>query len=442
MEQAQRLGPRLRASVPLHVDIDPHGRVAPQDDEARRLLADRAGRFLLLPSAPDLLVARRTPAAGGPAPRPRCVLAGDLSAFPIADFIAFIHQSRLSGLLTVSSEGVDRAVAFQDGEVRGARSQAIGERVGEVALRLGYVSRAQLAEAVAASRGRLFGKVLIENEFLSPTELWKCLHEQVAGVFHAILLILEGVFALVDEPDPDLGTPLAVNTQSLLMDGIRRIDEMSLFRARIPGPQAFLRRREPRVPVTLRPTEQSLLDLVDGRRRVSEIAQGAHLSEFDATKILYHLAESGHLEAVAGPLASPAISQVERLEAIAAGMNGILRPITAALDAQGGREALLAGARTFLSDPASRFAPLWRMLSPGRDGALDEPSLLGNLATLKGATLGKLEPSGDPARLLYDGMRELMFFYLFQTAGRLPRDADEVLARDVRRRFEGLEALR
>ncbi len=68
--------------------------------------------------------------------------------------------------------------------------------------------------------------------------------------------------------------------------------------------------------------------------------------------------------------------------------------------------------------------------------------MLGNLATLKGATLGKLEPSGDPARLLYDGMRELMFFYLFQTAGRLPRDADEVLARDVRRRFEGLEALR
>src|SRR3990172_4346227 len=90
------------------IDIDAHGRLVPRDDAARRLLADRAGRFLLLPSAPDLLVARRTPTVGGSMPRPRCVLAGDLSAFPIADFVAFIHQSRLSGPLPVGSSRPDR----------------------------------------------------------------------------------------------------------------------------------------------------------------------------------------------------------------------------------------------------------------------------------------------------------------------------------------------
>ena len=45
---------------------------------------------------------------------------------------------------------------------------------------------------------------------------------------------------------------------------IRRIDEMSLFKARIPGPDAFLRRREPKRAVTLKPVEQGLLALVDG----------------------------------------------------------------------------------------------------------------------------------------------------------------------------------
>src|SRR5512138_505077 len=112
----------------LLLDIDAHGRLVPQSDEARRALADRAGRFQLLPSAADLLVARRTPAIGGPAPRPRCLLAGDLAGFPIADFIAFVHQSRLSGVLTVVSEGVERSIAFQDGEVRSAQSSAPGER--------------------------------------------------------------------------------------------------------------------------------------------------------------------------------------------------------------------------------------------------------------------------------------------------------------------------
>ncbi|OFX26100.1 MAG: hypothetical protein A2V77_18500 [Anaeromyxobacter sp. RBG_16_69_14] len=424
------------------IDIDAHGRLVPRDDAARRLLADRAGRFLLLPSAPDLLVARRTPTVGGSMPRPRCVLAGDLSAFPIADFVAFIHQSRLSGLLTVSSSGLDRAVAFKDGEVRGAHSEAIGERVGEVALRLGYLTREQLAAAVAASSGKLFGRVLVEKCFVSPSDLWKCLHEQVAGVFHAILLSREGVFAMVDEPDVDLGTPLAVNTQSLLMDGIRRIDEMGLFRARIPGPQAYLRRREPKAPITLKPVEQQLLDLVDGRRCVAEIAQGAHLGEFDATKILYHLAEAGYVEAVAGPMASPAITPTERLEGIVSGMNAILGHIASALAPSGGLDSLLSAARTFLADPTSRFAPLWSTVTPGKDGTVDRAALLGNVATVKDATLTKLEPSGDPARLLFDGLRELMFFYLFQAAERLPRDADDQLGREVKRRFEALGDLR
>ncbi|HYG67116.1 MAG TPA: DUF4388 domain-containing protein, partial [Anaeromyxobacteraceae bacterium] len=261
------------------LDIDAHGRVVARSDEARRALADRAGRFVLLPAAADLLLARRTPPAGGAAPRPRVLLAGDLAGFPIADFVAFVHQSRLSGVLTIVTATVERAIAFQDGEVRSARSSAPGERIGEVALRLGYVDEARLAEAIAG--GRPLGKELVDRGWLSANDLWKCFHEQVTAVFHAILLSREGVFLLVDEDVAERpGAPLAVNTQSLLMDGIRRIDEMSLFRARVPGPDAYLRRREPKRPITLKPVEAAILALVDGRRTVAEIATAAHHSEF------------------------------------------------------------------------------------------------------------------------------------------------------------------
>jgi hypothetical protein len=143
-----------------HLDIDPHGRVAPGGDAVRRALADRAGRFELLPSAPDLLLARRLPAAGGPATPPRVTLAGDLSGFPIADLIAFLHQSRLSGLLTVTSTGAERSVSFKDGEVRSAQSSLPGERIGEVALKLGYLGEDQLRAAThEAQAGRPLGKV-------------------------------------------------------------------------------------------------------------------------------------------------------------------------------------------------------------------------------------------------------------------------------------------
>jgi hypothetical protein len=425
--------------VPHPFDIDAHGRVLPADEQARRTLADRAGHFEILPSVPDLLVARRSPASGGASAPPRCVLAGDLAAFPIADLVAFIHQSRLSGLLTVGASGIDRAVLFQGGEVRGAHSEASGERIGEVALRLGHLSESQLAEGLEAANESdlLFGKILTDKGFLSSADLWKCLHEQVAAVFHGILLSREGVFTLVDGPESDFGTPLSVNTQALLMDGIRRIDEMSLFQVRIPGPRTYLRRRHPKVPTTLKPVEQELLGLVDGRRSVGEISQAAHLNEFDATKILYHLCEAGYLEVSTGPVAAD-VSPAERLEALVSGMNPILRDITAALAAAGGLEPFAAGVRAYLADGANRFAPLWRMMVPGKDGTIDAATLLGNVASLKGAALTKLEPSGDPAQLLLEGLRELMLFYLFLAAERLPRDVDERLGRDVKRRFEAL----
>jgi hypothetical protein len=421
----------------LHLDIDPHGRVVPLSDSVRSALADRAGRFLLLPSAPDFLVARRTPAVGGTAQKPRCILAGDLSGFPIADFIAFAHQSRLSGMLTVATTGAERGIAFKDGEVRRAQSSVANERIGAVAIRLGFANEKQVDLAVQS--GKALGKALVDAGVISPNDLWKCFHEQVTSVFHAILLSRDGTFHLMDEEISERpATPLAVNTQSLLMDGIRRIDELSLFTARIPGPRSYVRPHEPRRAITLKAPERTLLTLVDGRSTVAELAARAHLSEFDATKILFHLAEAGYVEALAQPaLASDPVS---RLRSIASGMNELFRTVTAAIP-EARRPAFRDGVRAFLVDASHPLAPVWARAAHSEDGSLDEDILLGNIAGMRGATLTRLEPSADSGRLLFSALRELFFFLLFLAGERLSRDADEALTAAIRPRLESLEEL-
>jgi len=423
--------------MPLFLDIDPHGRVVPQSDEVRRALADRAGRFQLLPAAPDLLVARRTPAVGGTAAQPRCILAGDLNGFPVADFVAFVHQSRMSGALTVSVAGAERSIAFKDGEVRRVQSSVLGERLGEVAVRLGFATEAQVAKLTGT--GKPLGKALVDAGVLSANDLWKTFHEQVTTIFHAILLSRDGTFELVDDAIAErLGTPLAVNTQSLLMDGIRRIDEMSLFAARIPGPRAYVRPREPRRAITLKPPEHAILALVDGKRTVAEVAAHAHLSLFDATKILYHLAEAGYVEAVAHPALER--GPVERLRDIAGGMNELFRLVMGAVP-ESGRAAFRAGVRAFLADASQTLAPVWARAAHLDDGTLDEETTLGNLAAMKSGSLSRLEPSGDPARLLWAALREFLFFQLFLAGERLRPDADEALAAALRARLAALEEL-
>jgi hypothetical protein len=225
------------------------------------------------------------------------------------------------------------------------------------------------------------------------------------------------------------------------MDGVRRIDELSLFRARIPGPDACVRRREPRVRLTLQGGEAALLAQVDGRRTVAEVARAARLGEFDATKILYHLAEAGYVEATA-PGAAPPRSAAERSAAVAAGMDEILRDIAAALSGPGGIDPLLAAARSFLGDAGGRFAAVWAGVAARRDGGVDVERVRANVEALPGDALAALEPSRDRARLLFDALHELVLFYLFQAGERLARADDERLGREVKRRFEALEGLR
>jgi hypothetical protein len=419
--------------VPAQLDVDAHGRITPRDDATRRLLADRAGRFLLLPSVTDLLVARRTPVLGAAASPPRCVLAGDLAGFPIVDFVAFVHQSRLSGTLTVSADRAERAITFKDGEVRSARSDAPGERLGEVAIRLGFVTEQQLS--ATGLDGEELGRALVEAGVLGPSDLWKCVHEQVAAVFQSILLARHGIFFLVDEdPAARAGSSLAVNTQSLLMDGIRRIDEMSLFKARIPGPGTVLRRREPRRPVPLNAGEQLLLAQVDGRRTVAELAAAAHLNEFDATKTLYHLVEAGYAESTGAGLPDASV------EAIAEVMVELLQLVSSSVPA-GHRGAWSAAVQAFLADPQSIHEPLWQGLGPGDDGAVDRKAFLARLAALPPAVVQRLEPSGDRRALALDALRDLLYFQLFALGGHLPREEDDFLAAEVKRRLATLGGL-
>lgn len=408
--------------------------MAPRSDEARRALADRAGRFALLPTTGDLLLARRTPAAGGDAGSPRCVLAGDLAGVGAADLVTFVHQARLSGVLTIAAGGVERSVVFAGGEVRGARSTAPGERLGDIALRLGLVGEPALAAAARASAP--IGKALVDAGHLAPADLWRCLHEQVTAIFQAAILAREGTFFLMEEaaPEPTAG-PLAVSTQSLLLDGIRRIDELTLFQARIPGSDAVVRRREPRRAHTLRGPEREVLALVDGRRTVAELAAAAHLSDFDAIRILHHLAEIGYVDANPDP---PAGSPETRLAEVMAAMNGLLRRVAAAVPERA-RPGFVSAVRSFLAGGTSPFAPVWARAGHGDDCALDAAAVLENLRGLRRPALARLAPSGDRARLLLDALRELLFFELFLAAGKLAPEAELALGAELRRELERLE---
>jgi hypothetical protein len=91
-----------------------------------------------------------------------------------------------------------------------------------------------------------------------------------------------------------------VSTESLLMEGARRIDEWSRMADKIPdsrvvprlaplddGPESF---------IDLLPREWEVLSIIDGERSLHEIAKRLVLPEFEVAKIIYGMLSTGLIE--------------------------------------------------------------------------------------------------------------------------------------------------
>jgi hypothetical protein len=119
-------------------------------------------------------------------------------------------------------------------------------------------------------------------------------------------------------------------------------------------------------------------------------------------------------------------------------MNELYRLVAGAVP-EAGRPGFRAAVRGFLVDASQPLAPVWARAAHGDDGALDEEALLGNLAAMKGGALSRLEPSGDPARLLLAALRELLFFQLFAAGEWIPRELDAGLGVAIRPKLAEVE---
>lgn len=415
-----------------YVLVGPRGELSAENEGVRSRLAKHPGRYVLAPTSPDLLLGVRVPCAGEAAPPPRAVLAGDLSGLALADVVAFLNQSRVSGVLRVLTRAGERSLAFKAGEIRSAASDDPADSVGEIAVRLGLVEREELDRVLAKKPpANRVGRLLVEAGYLEPHGLWRCLQHQVSEVFHALLLAQQGAFLLVDDEVDERGTP-AINTQGLLLDSLRRIDEMKEYRKRLPSSQAYMVRRRA-AGANLDAQQRALYDLCTGERTLAEIARAARLSEFEATKGLHALVEAGFVSAASSPQSAPAMSAAPTAEEVAGVFNSIFREILAEVRAVNMSKEFLAAATGALVEQSAKH-PFFARLAFQPDGSLTDEALFHNLATLS-------LPPAERGRALHAALKELMFFLLFQTSELLDPKADEDLARRVKQLLAAIEGL-
>jgi len=159
----------------------------------------------------------------------RALLAGDLARVAFPEIVSLVVHSRISGVLQVVGASSTRRVIFEHGEVRGASSERVGERLSEVIVRMGLVKAAQMDDLCGkVGSGRRAGRLAVERGLLSERELWSAVQEHVTTIFQAILIESSGSFILTDETLEDAPSVPGLSAEGLLMEGVRRLDELRM----------------------------------------------------------------------------------------------------------------------------------------------------------------------------------------------------------------------
>jgi CheY-like chemotaxis protein len=235
-----------------------------------------------------------------PAP-PAELASGSLAEAPVPRLLGLAARSRLVGRLDFGGDA-PRSVFFDDGRVVGVSSAAPHERIEEVALRLGLITREQHRQAAPAATGlasRRAAVLLLDRGFLKPTELTALVRRRTEEVVFALFAETSARFRYAAARVPaDERTALERGPFSLALEGVRRKWLGPRLDAVLGGPGSLLS-PAPEAPsaaeIGLSAAEQRLFDLADGLRTLDEILAGSPLDPLESRQILAGLLMVGAL---------------------------------------------------------------------------------------------------------------------------------------------------
>ncbi len=230
---------------------------------------------------------------------------GPLRELGLHDVFQLLDLSRKTGIMRVTSHlrSNEGLVAFDMGAIVYAEIRSNPFRLGELLLRTGRIAEADLerARTIQKQEGhRRLGQILVAIGALSQRELDRQVEFQITEVVFELLSWHEGFFSFTEAPLTGVPADLMVKirTESLLMEGARRIDEWSRIESVVPhvGVVPVLAPGESETDAALLdllPGEWETLALVDGERSVREIARGLGRSDFEVARTVFGLVTTG-----------------------------------------------------------------------------------------------------------------------------------------------------
>jgi hypothetical protein len=358
----------------------------------------------------------------------KVMMTGLLGTGGIVDLLSFFNMFRKSGRLHFLLSGGNKTLCFQNGEIVFAMSTFPEEEIGEILYSLGKFDRETLQGARQFSNGELpLGKILVDQNVIDAKDLWAATKNQVETIVYNLFAFQEGSFVFVDKPlAEDEVISLSMNTQNLIMEGLRRVDERAVYMQKVKSLDAIPVATD-KIPNDLDSVSQKMVATIQaGVGSVQELLRRSGSGEFDALKLLSQLVERG----VVSMEEAPTVKVEGVLGEVVNIFNGVLVAMHKVVSAK--NPQFREEVSCFMRDLPQPFSYVFRQTTLRDDGSVDGGRVLANLAGLE---------EGDKLRLLSDSLSELIYMECIAARRELgATDSAELIKRvqDVSQRVQDL----
>jgi len=151
---------------------------------------------------------------------------GNIREAPLPVILQELQKGKATGALTVRRGGVEKCIYVKNGQIVFANSTDGHDRLGEMLVKAGLLSREHLDAALKLYQKnagfKKIGAILVENGFVSPRDLFAGLKTQVKDILTSLFLWDAAEYRFEERLPPDV-IQLQFNLPELIREIIERI---------------------------------------------------------------------------------------------------------------------------------------------------------------------------------------------------------------------------
>ena len=230
---------------------------------------------------------------------------GSLAEASLPDVLQLLAMGKKTGCLSVTHKNNFGSIFFDKGKISYAAIVNRRDRLGDILVKSGTITGAELDRAIAAQskdRDTKLGEILVDLGIITRDQLHQQIRIQIEEAVYFLFTWAEGSFNFEADILPEQQDFLvSINPESLLLEGAHRVDEWSLIEKKIPSFDIVFeldRKHLEESGAQLTAEQTTILPLINATRDVATIIEDSGLVEFEVGKALYGLTTAGFLHRV------------------------------------------------------------------------------------------------------------------------------------------------